>query len=198
MCMQAHVPCRVLGLASAPLSKEFMHGSHTAAPSPGMGSFFHILPLPENQSLMARAGHHLSEPLIGLGKFSLWIFPGWHWEEPCSYIITRDGGRMLSPLPSQVFSLGQTCSHCTVSRASTSPAISLHHHSLWPLIQSAVALTLCSQKCWLGQQWWQLLHLESLGHPLLGVRQVGRLLLTHTHSPHFHPCTHSLTFSLTL
>ena len=50
------------------------------------------------ESFTVRAGHCLSVPLTNLDKLSLWIFPGWHWEEPRSY--TQGRGRVLTPLSS--------------------------------------------------------------------------------------------------
>lgn len=101
---------------------------------------------------------------------------------------------VLFQIPPEIFSLWWSCSHHTVSGASTSPAISFHHWCSQLLHQSVAAMTLCNGKCWFGPQQQQLLCLESPGHPLPGALQAGRLLTTPTDS---HLCAHQFTHVLT-
>ena len=75
------------------------------------------------ECLTIRAGHCLSEPLTVLDKVSLWLFLRCHWEEPHSYTITQGCDGVLALLHAEIFSLQQSCFHCTVSGASASLAL---------------------------------------------------------------------------
>ena len=96
-------------------------------------------------------------------------------------------------------SLQRSSASGAVSGAGTSQAFCLLHRSWRLLSESAVALTLCSQKCWAGQPC--RLQLGSRGHWLPGA-QAATFLPTAAHSqcsrPYTltHRCSHSLSAGL--
>ena len=72
----------------------------------GMGGLFSICSPSTKitECLLVRAGHCLSEPLTVLDKVSLWISPGWFWEESHSNTITQSGNGLLFLLPPEILS----------------------------------------------------------------------------------------------
>lgn len=102
-----------LGQTSAPLLREFLCGLQTVA-LVLVGPALHTCPK-ITQSLTVRTVYPLLEPQTVCDRVSLWIFPGWHWEEACSCIVTQRGGR--DPAPSRLFSLRPACSCGAISGA---------------------------------------------------------------------------------